>query len=87
MAEHLLEDHAGIQCDFFALVAIEGSENDIGLAAEILYGGPSGANLPAKEVIEDLGDIFSRFKLEAFDVGHKMLKEISVVSLLSELRN
>jgi hypothetical protein len=87
MAEHLLEDHTGIQRDFFALVAIEGRENDIGLAAEVLYGGPSGANLPAKEVIEYLGDVFSRFKFEAFDVGHKMLKEIGGVSFLGQLRN
>jgi hypothetical protein len=87
VAEHLLEDHTSIQCDLFALVALEGSEDDVGLAAEVLYGGPSGAYLPAKEVIEYLGDVLARFKLEASDVGHKMLEEISGVGFLSELRN
>lgn len=87
VAEHLLEDHTGIQRDFFALVALEGSEDDVGLAAEVLYSGPSGAYLPAKEVVEYLGDVLARFKLEASDVGHKMLKKIGVVSFLSELRN
>jgi hypothetical protein len=87
VAEHLLEDHTSIQRDFFAFVALEGSEDDVGLAAEVLYGGPSGAYLPAKEVIEYLGDVLARFKLEASDVGHKMLEKVSVVSFLGELRN
>ncbi len=87
MAEHLLEDHTSIQCDLFAFVALEGSKDDVRLAAEVLYGGPSGAYLPAKEVIEYLGDVLARFKLEASDVGHKMLEEISGVGFLSELCN
>jgi len=87
VAEHLLEDHTSIQCDLFAFVAFEGSEDDVGLAAEVLYGRPSGAYLPAKEVIEYLGDVLTRFKLETSDVSHKMLEEISGVGFLSELRN
>ena len=87
VAEHLLEDHTSIQCDLFAFVALEGSKDDVRLAAEVLYGGPSGAYLPAKEVIEYLGDILARFKLEACDVGDKMLEEISGVGFLSELCN
>lgn len=87
MAEHLLEDHTSIQCDLFAFVALEGSEDDVRLAAEVLYGGPSGAYLSAKEVIEYLCDILARFKLEASDVGHKMLEEISGIGFLSELCN
>ena len=59
MAEHLLEDHTGIQRDLFAFVAHEGSEDDVGLAAEVLHSGPSGAYLPAKEVIEYLGDVLA----------------------------
>lgn len=87
MAEHLLEDHTSIQCDLFAFVALEGSEDDVRFAAEVLYSGPSGAYLSAKEVIEYLGDILARFKLEASDVGHKMLEEISGIGFLSELCN
>ena len=87
VAEHLLEDHTSIQCDLFAFVAREGSKDDVRLAAEVLYGGPPGAYLPAKEVIEYLGDILARFKLEASDIGNKMLEEISGVGFLSELCN
>lgn len=65
MPEHLLENHAGVERNVFVLVAFECLKDDIAAFAEIFDCRPSAANLSSEEVIEDVHDIFARFKFES----------------------
>ena len=85
MAQHLLEYHSCIESDFLVLVPCKGGEDDFVLGREVLDGRPSGAYLPAKEVVEYLNDVFAGFEFESVEVEQEVVEEIGVVGFLSEL--
>jgi hypothetical protein len=41
VAQHLADDHARVECDLLVFVPLEGSEDDLRLGCDVVYGGPS----------------------------------------------
>jgi len=74
MSEHLLKYHACIKRNLLVFVSLQSIENDFLLLrarADMFDSGMSSPNLTAEQVVEDLYDILSRFKIELPDMNDK----------------
>ena len=88
MSQHLLQNHPRVQCHIFILVSLQRRKNHLPLfpgPAHVLHGRPPTPNLPPKEIIENLRNIFAGFKIEFGNMEDKEVEEIIRVSLVCEL--
>jgi hypothetical protein len=68
VAKHLTQNHARVEGNLFILITRKGSKQNLTLPRYVLDGWPARADLPAKEIVEYLDDVFPGFKIKARDV-------------------
>jgi hypothetical protein len=68
VAQHLAQDHAGVERDVFIFVTGMRSKENLSLPRDVFDRRPARTYLPPEKVVEDLHDVLPGLKVETRDM-------------------